>query len=91
MKRFFTLFVAVLAWAAMSCSDKESSEPRLDPPFQTVFVSDTGDNGALLYGRYDGASVGQVKAAGPPEARRAMWPPRATSGTRHTWCCSSTV
>ena len=64
MKRFFTLFVAVLAWAAMSCSDKESSEPRLDPPFQAVFVSDTGDNGALLYGRYDGASVGQVKAAG---------------------------
>lgn len=64
MKKFFTLFVAVLAWAAMSCSDKESSEPRLDPPFQAVFVSDTGDNGALLYGRYDGASVGQVKAAG---------------------------
>lgn len=64
MKEFFTLFVAVLAWAAMSCSDKESSEPRLDPPFQAVFVSDTGDNGALLYGRYDGASVGQVKAAG---------------------------
>lgn len=66
MKRFFTLFVAVLAWAAMSCSDKDDAvnvdAPR--PSFGEMESSEESASGVWLYAEYTYEGAEEVTGAG---------------------------